>query len=179
MKTINLLRHFKVKDDGFIMLNSKEFNQWVSNYDKYELEFQEVDLPKSSTKAYVSTEDRAIRSAELLNLEYELSDKIIEVKIEAFINTKLKLPKIVWLIIGRVLWYFNLSKVENYNCTVNRANQFLAEVVDNNSDNILLLSHGLFLRVLEKELRKKGYVGTMDTSPKNAKVYTFSKEYRV
>ncbi len=95
MQNIYLFRHFKVKDSSSSWLNSDEFDKWVKDYDSFELEYSDIVLSKNIDKIYVSSQNRAIKSADFLNFDYEINDLLVEVPIKSFINTKFKLPK--WL----------------------------------------------------------------------------------
>lgn len=90
---IYFLRHFKVNDSSKNWLNSSEFDNWVKDYDTFELEYSDVFLPKNIDKIYVPSQNRAIKSADFLDLDYEINDLLVEVPIKSFINTKFKLPK--------------------------------------------------------------------------------------
>lgn len=52
---IYLLRHFKVKDSSIKWLNSTEFNDWVKDYDSFELEYMNIKLPQNINDIYVSS----------------------------------------------------------------------------------------------------------------------------
>ena len=70
MRTIYLLRHFKVKDISKNRLNSQEFNDWVKDYDNFDIEYIDIDIPKDIDDIYVSSQNRVIKTAEYLNLTY-------------------------------------------------------------------------------------------------------------
>lgn len=167
---IYLLRHFKVKDSSKKWLNSTEFNDWVKDYDNFDIEYIDIDIPKNIDDTYVSSQNRAIKTAEYLNLTYQTSELLAEVSIKAFIDTNLKLPKWLWLSLGRVLWYFDFSSSENRNNTKKRINDFIFQI--NFEENILIISHGLFMTFLIKKLKSLGFTGDVDVKVKNAKIYT-------
>ncbi|PIF04779.1 MAG: histidine phosphatase family protein [Arcobacter sp.] len=174
MQNIHILRHFKVKDDTKIKLNSFEFNQWVSLYDTFPLDYVDIEIPKVN-KVYVSSQKRAIESANYLKLDFNKSDLLREVEAKSFINTNLKFPKNFWLFIDRFLWFFNLKKSgENRKDTYKRVYKFVDII--KYEENILIVSHGLFLKILTKELEKLGYKGNKDWGIKNAKIYHFRKD---
>ena len=156
---IYFLRHFKVKDNSKSWLNSEEFNQWVKSYDTFELEYNSVVLPKNIDKIYVSSQNRAIKSADFLNLNYKINDLLVEVPIKSFIYTKFKLPKWLWLFVQ-----INLNK---------RRDNFIQNL-DMNS-NILIISHGFFMILLLKKLKKIGYRGDIPRRIGNGKVYILEK----
>ncbi len=178
MQTIYLLRHFKVKNKTTKKLNSNEFNLWVDNYDKSDLKFYEINLPKID-KAYVSSQNRAIKTAKYLNINFELLNELVEVEAKAFISTKFKFSKSFWLIIGRILWYFNICKTEKRKDTIKRARKVVNIIENDGRKNILIVSHGLFLKVLTNELKKNKFYGKIDLKPQNGAIYTLKKDFEI
>ena len=170
---IYFLRHFKVKDNSKSWLNSEEFNQWVKSYDTFELEYNSVVLPKNIDKIYVSSQNRAIKSADFLNLNYKINDLLVDVPIKSFIYTRFKLPKWLWLFVGRLAWFFNLKQLETKEETNERIENFIQNL-DMNS-NILIISHGFFMILLLKKLKKIGYRGDIPRRIGNGKVYILEK----
>ena len=73
MQIIYILCHFKVKDSTTQNLNSDEFIKWVELYDNTPLEYIDINLSKVD-KVYVSTQNRAIKTAEYLKLKFETSN---------------------------------------------------------------------------------------------------------
>lgn len=69
----------------------------------------------------------------------------------------------------RILWYFNVSAHENYQNTIQRAEKFL-DSIDHTQD-ILVISHGIFLKVLINRLEHRGYVGGNSFFIKNGYLY--------
>ena len=67
MKTIYIIRHFKVKDSTNKRLNSNEFAHWIEEYDNFDLEYLNLNLPKFD-KIYVSSQNRAIKTANYLKI---------------------------------------------------------------------------------------------------------------
>ncbi len=167
---IYLLRHFKVKDISKNRLNSAEFNDWVKDYDNFELEYIDIDIPKDIDDIYVSSQNRATKTAVYLNLTYQTSELLAEVGVKAFIDTNLKLPKWLWLSVGRVLWYFDFTSSENRSDTKSRINDFVSQT--DFEKNILIISHGFFMIFFIKKLKSLGFTGDVDVRVKNAKVYT-------
>jgi broad specificity phosphatase PhoE len=146
----------------------------VELYDRCGLEFEDIDLPKID-KVYTSTLNRAKRSAEYLGFDYEECRLFNEVETRSFFSTSVRFPIFIWLSVGRVLWSLNLLESENRKDTLNRAKNgalFLDEV---DSNRILVVTHGYYMRVLAKELEKRGYTGEIDKAPKNARLYCFKK----
>ncbi|XOB63674.1 histidine phosphatase family protein [Campylobacterota bacterium DY0563] len=107
---------------------------------------------------------------------FKVKDKMNE-KVEAkpFFKTKLKFKKMFWLISARFFWYFNLTKYETKKDTINRA-KALIESIDKEDKDILIISHGLFLKILEKELKKIGFKSTLGLGVKNSTIYKLERE---
>ena len=173
LQTIHLLRHFRVKDQAKGFMNADEFLAWVEEYDRMELEYCEVALPTKIDKVFVSSQQRALKSAVYLEHESETSDLLVEVNAQAFMSWKIKLPKKLWLFIDRLRWCFNLRSVENKTDTIQRASDFIEKIKD--IEDILIISHGLFMHVLIAELKKEGFEGSVDKKIKNARVYTMKR----
>ena len=174
MQTIYLLRHFRVKDQTKGFMNADEFLAWVEEYDSMELEYIKLDLPVKIDKVFVSSQQRALKSAVYLEHESETSDLLVEVDAQAFISGKIKFPKKLWLFIDRLRWYLNVRKVEKRSDTTQRARSFIQKLKE--TDDVLIISHGLFMHVLISELKKEGFEGLVDKKIKNATVYTLERK---
>lgn len=169
---IYFLRHFKIKDRSKNWLNSDEFDKWVKDYDTFELKYSDIVLPNNIDKIYVSSQNRAIKTANFLKLDYETSDLLVEVPIKSFINTKFKFPKWLWLLIGRLAWFFNLTKNETREQTNKRVETFISDI-DLNS-NILIISHGFFMMQLIKKSKLLGFEENIPLKLKNGMIYNMS-----
>jgi len=173
LQKVHLLRHFRVKDKQKGLMAAGDFLTWVEEYDKMELEYVETDLPSKIDKVFVSTQQRARKSAAYFELESETSDLLVEVDAQAFMSGKIKLPKNLWLFVDRLRWYFSLRSVESRSHTSKRARDFMEKIKD--TEDVLIVSHGLFMHVLIAELKKEGFVGSVDKKIKNAIVYTLKR----
>lgn len=176
MQKIHLLRHFRVNDNQKGLMDADDFLAWVDKYDNIELEYCEVALPAKIDKVFVSRQQRAVKSAAYLALESEMSDLLVEVDAQAFMSGKIKLPKNLWLFIDRLRWYLNFRSVENRSHTIKRARDFIEKIKD--IEDVLIVSHGLFMHVLIDELKKEGFEGSIDKKIKNATVYTLERGVR-
>ncbi|OQX78037.1 MAG: hypothetical protein B6D54_00505 [Epsilonproteobacteria bacterium 4484_65] len=167
------MRHFRVKDKQKGLMDSGEFLAWVAQYDNMELAYCEVVLPEKIDKVFVSSQQRAIKSAVYLALESKTSDLLVEVDARTFMSGKIKLPKKLWLFVDRLRWYFNLRSLENRSHTIKRARDFIEKLKE--TEDVLIISHGLFMHVLIAELKKEGFEGSVDKKIKNATVYTLER----
>ncbi len=175
MQNIYILRHFKVEDCTKQSLNSEEFNKWVALYDDTALRYLDIKVPNVN-KVYVSSQKRAIKTADYLKLNYEKTKLLQEVEANAFISTKLKFPKSFWLFIDRFLWFFNLKKSgENKRDTLQRIDKFI-DKIKHQEEDILLISHGFFIKFLIKRLENMGYRGSKNFNIENAKIYHLKKK---
>ncbi len=176
MKEVILLRHFRVKDGCEKKLfSSSEIDAWVALYDRYDLDYHDILLPKVE-RVYTSALSRAKRSAEYLGLVYREDALFNEVEAKAFVETRWKFPKFLWLFFGRILWTLNLVKrSESKADTLARVKEAVETIMIDSSERIMIVSHGFFMILLVQELRKNGFEGEMDSHPKNGKLYTFQK----
>ena len=165
-----------MKDKQKGLMDSGEFLAWVAQYDNMELAYSEVVLPEKIDKVFVSSQQRAIKSAVYLALESKTSDLLVEVDARTFMSGKIKLPKKLWLFVDRLRWYFNLRSLENRSHTIKRARDFIEKLKE--TEDVLIISHGLFMHVLIAELKKEGFEGSVDKKIKNAMVYTLERGVR-
>lgn len=175
MNMIYLIRHFKVKDTSKKWLNSKEFDKWVEDYDRYDLFTKHIELPTKIDKVFVSSENRAIKSAKYIGIDHEVSNLLVEVHVKSFIKTDIRLPKWFWLFMARVLWFLNLTKVETKSDTIKRARKFIDFVMIKENSSIVIISHGFFLKVFASELKKMGFRGHIGLHIKNSTIYEMQK----
>jgi broad specificity phosphatase PhoE len=174
--TIHLLRHFKVQDNTPSWLNSDEFNQWVDTYDILPIKVIEVKLPKNIDLILCSTLLRAKKTVkELPKIEIIYTDKLVEVGSRVFFNTNIKLQKYIWFTMGTLFWYLNSLDGENRVDTIKRAKEVVEELKALKQENILIVSHGFFMKVLAKELKEEGFLGEIEFRPKNGKIYSFCR----
>ena len=165
-----------MKDKQKGLMDSGEFLAWVAQYDNMELAYSEVVLPEKIDKVFVSSQQRAIKSAVYLALESKTSDLLVEVDARTFMSGKIKLPKKLWLFVDRLRWYFNLRSLENRSHTIKRARDFIEKLKE--TEDVLIISHGLFMHVLIAELKKEGFEGSVYKKIKNAMVYTLERGVR-
>ena len=170
------MRHFRVKEECEKKLfSSVEIDAWVDLYDTYDLNYHDTALPKLD-KVYTSALSRAKRSAEYLGLAYVEDAVFNEVEAKAFMDTTWRFPKFLWLLFGRILWSLNLVKrSERKEETLARAQEAVRLIMIDSSARIMIVSHGFFMILLVRELRKNGFEGEMDSHPKNGKLYSFQK----
>ena len=179
---IGLVRHFKVDYKRKSFMASEEFKDWERRYNISEVIKNNVELQSIHwDKCYCSTLSRAITTAkEIYTDEIIQSDLIKEVPVNPIFNSNFKLPYWFWAITSRIAWYFNHNSQEEFKAkTILNAKNFLNSLEkkskEENSQNILVVTHGFFMYTLQKELRKRGYKGKMIYTPHNGKLYLYKK----
>ncbi len=179
---IGLVRHFKVVSPyGNKKLSSFEFNERMNGYDIFPVKPNKLNINSAEWDiCYASTLSRAKTTAETIyNGEIILTPLIIEVPLFSFVRTNRKIHYMVWQIVGRIAWLFShKSQIEGYSQTIQRINQFLEDIKKSEHQNILIVSHGFFMKVLVRELKRSGFKGHLDFSPKNGKLYLFENQVR-
>ena len=176
---IGLVRHFKVlSPNGKKMLNSAEFIKRMSEYDIHPVKSNKINIDSNEWDAcYASTLSRAQTTAKTIyDGDIVTTPLIIEVPISSFIKTNIRLHYMVWLIVGRIAWLFSFkSQPEVKPQTLSRINEFIKQIENSGHQNILIVSHGFFMKVFVRYLKKRGFKGNLEFSPKNGKLFRFEK----
>lgn len=173
---LGLIRHFKVITSQNTFLSSKEFAKTMSYYDVAPVRENDLKIITNEWDiCYCSNLPRSIKTAEAIyKKEIIKTELLVEVPISAFVNTNFPFPNFLWHLGSRIAWYFNSkSQKEGYLGTNNRILEFLNVIENSNHKNILIITHGFFMRVFIKQLRNIGFKGFVDFAPKNGKLYTF------
>ncbi|WDV47105.1 histidine phosphatase family protein [Clostridiaceae bacterium M8S5] len=175
---VGLIRHFKVDCQYHKLLNSDEYNKWATNYDIADVIENTVRMGDIKwDRCYASDLHRAVKTA---NTVYKgniiQSDILREVPMASFTNRKIVLPCKIWSAISRIAWLFShKSQKESKHETINRVKKTVNEIINLDTSNILLVSHGFFLYFLQKELIKNGFKGKKFTKLRNGELVVFEK----
>lgn len=178
---IGLVRHYKVAyKPEYEWMTSKEFNQWVKNYD-----LSEIHIPNQSITNHVqwdvcisSNLSRATKTSEIIFKGPIIkTDQLREIGMRSVIQTSIKLHYYVWQMIARLAWFFShKSQEESRRQTRLRARNIVNEMIENHHEsNVLVVSHGAFMKYLITELSRRGYTGKRSFTPRNGEIYTFVK----
>lgn len=178
---IGLVRHFKVihKHDGSFM-TSAQFNSWVEAYNNADIEDTDLEYGLSEWNVCISSDlSRAIQTAETIYPgSVIVTDQLREIEVHSIHSLgNLKLPYHMWMLMGRLAWYFShSSQAERKNETLDRARHTIQWIEEHYSNrNVLVVSHGAFMKVLTQELFKKGYRGKGMMNPRNGAMYIYEK----
>lgn len=180
---IGLVRHFKVDAPIYKHpLTSDEFNKTQHYYDSADVIKHDVDLGTTDWQiCYASTLKRARETAEhIYKNEIVYTDLIVEVDAASIKKSNKKKSFAFWAIAARLAWLFgHKSQKESKKQTKRRCEKFYNELKLSGKENILVVSHGFFIREFASFLKKNGYEGKLEFSPKNATLYVFTNDHKL
>jgi broad specificity phosphatase PhoE len=159
-------------------MTSTEFDDWVYNYDKRDIQYGSLLIDKSEWDVCISSNlYRAVETAKALcGNEIIYTDQLREIRINSVFIKKVKLPHVIWLILGRVAWWIShASQVEGRQETIKRIRKYVDYIVEHEASNLLIVSHGALMWYLRKELRNRGFKGEIFIEPRNGKIYIFNR----
>jgi len=161
MKKIILFRHAKVDIRCTKWLTSRELSDCLIKYDNANVIFRDVDKINIQNIFYasdivISSElKRSILSAKYFSDNIYLIDKNFNEVELPVLHLPFKLNFTTWVVFLRLLWFLGYSKeCESYKDAKVRAKK-AAKILINLSEkynNIILVGHGVFNRLLLKEL---------------------------
>ncbi len=176
---IGLVRHFKVKYGKYPKFyHSKIFERQLAEYDISSVEIKETNIKSSDWDiCFCSTLPRAIKTANaVFNKEIVQTELLIEVPLAPFTKRNIHLPYFLWVFLGRIAWGFNgKSQPESRIQTEERIVKVFEMIKSANKERVLIVSHGFFLSIFARYLKKKGFNGAIDETPRNGKLYIFGK----
>lgn len=189
---IILLRHGKPVIPHSNKLTASAFAEWVSLYDSSGLcpsssPTNEVITQASRCKAIVCSElPRSIESAKALNIKTitVANSKFNEAGLPVANWRIIKLSPKAWAVIFRILWFFGYSRnSESYKATKARASE-AAEMLKKLAEkhrSVLFVGHGVYNRILAKELKTSGWSGPRNPGSKhwNFGVYKYKDHNKI
>ncbi len=176
---LGLVRHFKVDQRKNKFLTPNGFNQLMKEYDNCPVIPNELIINQSEWDVcFCSTLPRARKTAKtIFNKKIIETDLLVEVPVSSFTNRKIILPLFLWHIGARLAWFkAHKSQKENIDQTRERIDKFYQLIKGSGYRNILIVSHGYFLNIFYREMKKKGFTGRVDTNIKNGYLYTIVKQ---
>ncbi|MBD7911637.1 phosphoglycerate mutase family protein [Clostridium cibarium] len=175
---IGLVRHFKVDCYTKMFMTSDDFNKWIKQYDDSDVIENKFEIGNIKWhKCFSSDLSRAIKTSKaIFRSEITRTPLLREVPIAPICKTNIKLPYVFWCVSGRLGWLFNhKSQIETKKDTIRRVNEFLDSIENEGDRNILIVCHGFFMNMLQKELKRRGFVGENVRKPKNGRLYLYKK----
>ncbi|QOR64654.1 histidine phosphatase family protein [Cytobacillus suaedae] len=183
---ISLIRHGKSTLSDNNPININDFMEWIKKYDNEgvleEEKYPVSTIEKINTSSIVITSDlkRSIDSANLLTSEKKplITDTMYrEAALPSLKGIGLKLRPSVWLVLLRCLWIIGYSnRCESFKEAKQRAKKASSQLVDyaTTHHSVILVGHGIFNRLLAKELEKRGWKTKGRASSKHWSCTTFS-----
>ena len=158
---IRFIRHSKVLFNWKTLYNSSSFDLACVGYDSSSIQSGET-IKFSEKIVYTSDLKRSKETASALlqgKIELVKTDLLNEVPLRSFMDTNLKLPTILWMIVGRVQWYLNGSRqLETRNETRQRINTFLNHIEGKQQDCVVV-GHGFYFSEMVTEMKKRNVKG--------------------
>ena len=174
---IGLIRHFKVDIKKNPFMTSKQYNEYMKNYDVSDVIPNELVVDKYWEKCYCSSMPRAVTTAKTVyHGEIIITDKLVEIPSAAWTNINIPLPYNFWALANRLAWIVShVSQPEGRKVTLKRINEILDEILKEKDKDILIVSHAGTLYEIRKILLKKGFRGDGFTKARNGRLYIFEK----
>lgn len=174
------MRHFKVDFKWKNKYSSIEFKIACDKYDNANIINQISGFDSSNIKqTYLSELSRSTLTYKALNINLKpcKTNLVNEVPIAPFINTKLKLPTALWMIMGRIQWFLNIQKQpETRHFTLNKIERLINRLEAENND-VLIIGHGFHFSQLKRILKKRKYYGNGKSRYKNGEFIKFKKVF--
>jgi hypothetical protein len=175
---IGLVRHFKVKHNfpDKTLLSKADVIKWFEDYDVAGVEFKEVYLNDINWKqCYSSPLDRALNTARhIYQGEVTTVTALRELDILHRLPNRMKLPFMVW---GILVWINSILPNRHTSEFRNGIITFIDRQlsISQSDDTILIVSHWFVMRIIRKELLKRGLSGGKFKSDDYGVLYVFER----
>ena len=157
---ILLIRHAEVAMTWNQRCTPEEYNKAVEAYE--EADIVPIGKPQDTgdyEHIYVSTEKRAIQTQK--QLFPTAGDDMVtqtpllnEVPLSAYTDSPKSRPRWVYDLRGRMQWRWGNGQKESCLDTMERA-EALIDLLEEKNENVILITHGFFMNVLVRQLRKR------------------------
>ncbi len=158
MKVI-VIRHGAVDFRRSRRCNSAVFDREGAAYDQAPLKRAAYAAPQGKfNTVYVSTLPRSRETAQLMfpGSDLQESGLIHEVPCRSAFDSRIKMPLWLWFLIGRLQWAAGSARQpEKRRDTVKRSRQFIESLCRDSAD-CAVVTHGFFMHILLRELKKAG-----------------------
>lgn len=174
---IGLVRHFKVKlpFPKKTWLTRSEIINWFHQYELTEVENREVDLCGIDwNQCYSSSLNRAVTTArKIYDGKIVVVNELRELDILHLLPNGIKLPFMAWGILVRIK---SLSSNKDTDEFRTKITNFIDELLLKSDGNVLVVSHWFVMRIIRKELLKRGLSGDTFKSSDYGTLYVYEKE---
>jgi broad specificity phosphatase PhoE len=174
---IILLRHGKPEAISDAPISAYEFRKWIQLYNESGIaedstpSTESIACASSSNAVLCSTLLRSKKSAELITKSVSLNaDKgLCEAGMPHAEWSTIKISPKYWSVFFRVLWYLGYANhSESYSEATARARGAATKLIASAkvNDSVLFVGHGIFNRLVAKELRSRGWSGPRNPGSK-------------
>lgn len=187
--SLGLVRHFRVQHKPErTWLTGEQFNLWIQGYETAPIQqpghksnMQKWDICLCSDQA------RAVHTASYFDAqEFVYTEQLREIGIAAlqlgeFKLSGLRLPLSCWLVLARLSWTAgHPSQPESKAAVLQRAHMVIDSLAAEAEaaapeGRVLIVSHGAFMKVLDRELRRRGYKAERMFFPRNGQLFLYEK----
>jgi broad specificity phosphatase PhoE len=173
---VTLMRHYKVSHHWMATYNPKDFACALKEYDNGDVTDQHVQLPMSYEKVLISSLKRTYQTMKYVlgDGAHEATPLLDEVQIAPFTDRPRQFSVNLLNLKARTQWLFNNKRQpETRTMTIKRANDFIDRYLRENL-SYLIIAHGFFLRILSREMKKRGFKGNTINFLKNGQYYSYT-----
>jgi broad specificity phosphatase PhoE len=150
----------------------------MKEYEESDVEEADVDLGGITwQRCYSSTVRRAEFTAEkIYKGELVKTEDLREIPIYPFFKRNIKIPMVLYPLCIRTAWFFNhKSQLERRMDVEKRVSKVIDRILEDDQENVLVVSHGALMMFMRKELLRRGFKGPKLGRPENAKLYLFER----
>lgn len=179
------IRHFKVDiKPQRTWLTGEQFNQWVQEYELAPIQAPEHEIGGQRwTLCLCSDQERAVHTASYFEAErFVYTELLREISVTALRLgriSRVRLPVSFWLMLRRLFWSVgHSSQPESKAAVLRRADKLIDSLlVDDEASAqegcVLIVSHGAFMKVLDRRLRRRGYEAERMLYPRNGQLFIY------
>lgn len=176
---IYLMRHFKVDFEWEKKYSSNGFRSACEKYDNANIIKQTVEFNHADIQIYVSELIRSNLTYNSMDIDVKANTTslINEVPLAPFTTTKFKLPTPLWMVLGRIQWFFNSKKQPETRHDTLRKIETLINRLEKERSDTLIIGHGFYFSQLKRVLKKQKYTGSRKSYYKNGEIIKFNKPH--
>lgn len=180
-RTIGLMRHYRVDYRAKRRwLTSGEFIEWIEQYNRADIVVNPVphDSRIQWETCLSSDLHRAVLTSRMIfDGLIEWNNQLREVELAPIFHTKARLHIGIWLALSRLAWWFShRSQPESRSSTMRRAERVLNDIESRSEKRTLVVGHGMFMKAMQQQLRRRGYSGPSFSKPRNGCIYHYIRD---
>ena len=158
---ITMIRHEKVDMLWEKKYNSVTYDEACEEYDRCPILFSQTEFFRAddTQTVYISELSRTYETARRIfeRTDFCKTALLNEVPLRSFKDTEKRYPLWLWNAAGRLQWLLKSRRqAETRKDTVFRARKTI-KLLESHKQNCCLVTHGFYMRILIKELKKRGY----------------------